>query len=90
MVRDLVGTVQQQKAEMGVFICMTPPTPGMKEVAQKSGAYEWPITGKRYPRVQIITVDELLAGKRPDMPTPFIPYQQARKLIDEHQLTLDV
>jgi DNA modification methylase len=29
MVRDLLGTVESQKAEMGVLILMVPPTPGM-------------------------------------------------------------
>jgi site-specific DNA-methyltransferase (adenine-specific) len=90
MVRDLVGTVDQQKAEMGVFISMREPTAGMQEVAQRSGIYEWPITGRRYPRIQILTVDDLLAGKRADMPTPFIPYQQAKRLVDDNQLALDL
>jgi hypothetical protein len=35
------------------------------------------MTGTGYPRVQIITVAELLAGKRPKMPTAILPYIQA-------------
>jgi DNA modification methylase len=84
MVRDLVGTVQQQKAEMGVFICMTPPTAGILEVVRKSGTYTWPISGRSYPKVQVLTVAQLLEGIRPQMPTPFLPYIQARRLVPEH------
>lgn len=90
MVRDLVGTVEQTKADMGIFICMTKPTPGMAEVARKSGDYVWPVDGRKFPKVQIITVDELLNGKRPNMPTPFLPYLQAQRLVDDNQLSLGI
>ena len=73
---------------MGIFICMTKPTPGMTEVARKSGDYVWPVDGRKFPRVQIVTVAELLDGKRPNMPTPFLPYLQAQRLVDDNQLTL--
>lgn len=89
MVRDLVGTVQQQGAEMGIFICMTTPTKGMVEVARKSGTYEWPQTDRRFPVVQILTVADLMAGKKPDMPTPFMPYIQAKPLVKKAPALFD-
>ncbi|HXH58428.1 DNA methyltransferase [Iamia sp.] len=90
MVRDLVGTVEQERADMGLFLCMTPPTAGMIEVARRSGDYRWPVDGRTFPKVQIITVDDLLAGKRPMMPTPYLPYLQARRLVDDNQLALGI
>ena len=39
---------------------------------------------------QIITVADLLAGKRPDMPTPFLPYIKARRVHTSEQLGLGV
>lgn len=84
MVRDLVGTVQQQNAEMGVFVCLAEPTPGVHEVARRSGSYIWPVSGRSYPKVQVITVAQLLAGQSPQMPTPFLPYIQARRLVPDH------
>ncbi len=78
MVQELVGAVHQHKGDMGIFICMTPPTKGMVEVANHSGSYEHPLTGARYPRVQIITIAELLDGKRPKMPTAILPYVKAK------------
>lgn len=78
MVQSLAGAVQQHRAEMGVFVCMTTPTRGMQEVADKSGSYVNAMSGTAYPKVQILTVAELLAGKRPKMPTPILPYVQAK------------
>jgi hypothetical protein len=78
MVRDLVGTVEQQKAEMGVLIIAVPITKGMAEVAAKSGSYEAPLTRASYPKVQIITVPDLLAHKHPRMPTAIPPYVKAK------------
>jgi hypothetical protein len=77
MVRDLVGTVESQKAEMGVLITMEKPTPGMVEAANHSGTYTWPINGQRFPKVQIITVPELLNFQRPKMPPAMPPYISA-------------
>jgi DNA modification methylase len=91
MVRDLVGTVESQKAEMGVVITMVPPTPGMVEAANHSGTYTWPVNSQTFPKVQIITVPELLNFKRPKMPPPLRPYISAtrrKQAID--QPTLDM
>ena len=89
MVRDLVGTVEQEKADMGVFICLSEPTKGMVEVANGSGSYAWPVDGRTFPKVQLITITQLLAGQRPKMPTPYLPYMQAKRLtVDEDDPTL--
>jgi hypothetical protein len=78
MVRDLVGTVQRETAEMGVFITLGEPTRGMIEEARKSGTYESALTGQEYPKIQVISTAELLAGKRPEMPTVILPYIKAK------------
>lgn len=82
-VRDLAGTVQHENAEMGVYICLKAPTKGMVEAANHSGRFTSPVTGQTYPKVQIVTIEQLLNGDKPDMPTPFLPYVQARKLVQE-------
>jgi site-specific DNA-methyltransferase (adenine-specific) len=83
MVRDLAGTVLRQNAEMGLLITLTPPTKGMIEEVNHSGTYERELTGKSYPKLQIITVAELLEGKRPSMPEPINPYVQAKRRGEE-------
>ncbi len=82
-IRDLIGTVASERAAMGVFITMREPTKAMVEAAQHSGIFTWPINGQKYPRVQIITVKELLAGKRPQMPATLLPYFQAPRRYEE-------
>ncbi len=77
MVQSLVGAMGQAKAEMGLFLMLTSPTKGMKEVALHSGIYELPMTGTKYPKVQIVTVPDLLAGYGPNLPTAILPYIQA-------------
>lgn len=78
MVRDLAGTVDTQKAEMGVLIVQHPPTRGMLDAARHGGRYTHPANGQEFPRIQIITTDQLLAGERPVMPPVFAPYVQAK------------
>lgn len=83
-VRDLIGTIQSQRAAMGVFVCMQNPTKAMQEAANHSGLYVHPANGQKYPKVQIITVQELLDGKRPTLPPTLLPYFQAQKRVEKH------
>ncbi len=75
--RDLLGTVEGHKAQMGVLITMAKPTPGVKDVMDHGGTYTWPVNGQVYPKIQAITIRELLEGKRPLMPQMNLPYIQA-------------
>jgi len=79
MVRDLGGTIRTQKAEMGVLIINGTPTRGMIDEANHAGTYRHPAYTGVFPRVQIITIDDLLAGKKPNMPPTMLPYIQAAK-----------
>jgi hypothetical protein len=67
-VRDLKGVLEREKAAIGVLISMQEPTYPMKTEAVTAGFYESPLWGKKYPRVQLLTVAELLAGKKIEMP----------------------
>jgi len=62
VVRDLKGVVEREKAQIGVLITLQRPTRGMKEEAASSGFYKSPI-GKQYPKIQILTIEELFNGK---------------------------
>jgi adenine specific DNA methylase Mod len=66
MIRDLAHVVEREKAKIGVFITLARPTKPMSTEAIKSGYYET-LYGK-YPRIQILTVDELFAAKKPNIP----------------------
>jgi DNA modification methylase len=89
MVRDLVGTVESQGAEMGLLISLTAPTARMIEAANHSGIYTATAHGRTYPRVQIVTVEELLDGHRPQMPPTLAPYIAAQRVqADSGQMML--
>jgi len=62
-VRDLRGVVEREKAQIGVMISMEEPTKPMRTEAAKAGFYESPWDGKKYPRLQLLTVGELLSEK---------------------------
>ena len=66
-VRDLRGVVEREKAQIGVLISMRKPTKPMKVEAAGAGFYESP-WGTKHPRLQILTVADLLGGKGIDMP----------------------
>jgi site-specific DNA-methyltransferase (adenine-specific) len=65
-VHSLGGVIQREKAEMGVLISFERPTKPMREEAASAGFYDSP-WGK-HPRIQLLTVGELLDGKRIDYP----------------------
>jgi hypothetical protein len=68
MVRDLRGVIEREKADAGLFITLTPPTKPMQEEAAKAGFFDSPFGNKRHPRLQIMTVQSLLNGAKPDLP----------------------
>lgn len=88
MVRDLAGTVSAQQAELGVLITLETPTRGMVDAANHAGFYTHPANGQAYPAIQIITVPELLAGKKPNLPPMVNPYRQAQRLEPEYETEL--
>ncbi len=67
-VRDLRGVVEREKAQIGVFITLEEPTKPMRSEAASAGFYESPGWGKKYPRIQILTVAELLEGAQIQYP----------------------
>jgi site-specific DNA-methyltransferase (adenine-specific) len=76
MVRDLIGTVEAEEAELGLFVCLSDPTTGMREVTQKAGIVK--TAHGPFPRVQIITIRELLEGKRPNLPPYYVVEDDSR------------
>ena len=61
-VRDLRGVLDREKAEIGVLITMEKPTKPMLKEAAEAGFYSTEAWGK-FPRIQILTVAQLLEGK---------------------------
>lgn len=64
-VRDLLGAMTTQRAKMGVFVTMYK-TSAMESAAREAGSVE--AGGKLRRAIQIMTIEELLSGKKPDLP----------------------
>ncbi|MDP8238007.1 MAG: DNA methyltransferase [Candidatus Hatepunaea meridiana] len=69
-IRDLVGTVEREKAVIGVFITLEKPTSHMVREATSAGFYKTPFVRKPFPKIQLLTVEEILNGKQIDYPFP--------------------
>lgn len=66
MVRELVGTMKDQRASIGIFVSLAPTTKDMRDFASSFDDIE--IGGTMYPPVQIYTVGELMEGKKAKLP----------------------
>jgi len=90
-VRDLKGVLEREKAAIGVLISMQEPTSSMRTEAVTAGFYESALWGKKYPKIQLFTVEELLTGKKVEMPpmrqvgATFKKAPKVRKQKDEQQ-----
>ena len=67
-IHSLRGVVGREQAAIGVLISMLDPTGPMKEEAVTAGFFESKTWGKKYPKIQLLTIAELLAGKKIEMP----------------------
>jgi site-specific DNA-methyltransferase (adenine-specific) len=67
-VRDLLGVVESEKAAIGVLITMHETTKPMRTAAAAAGFYHSPWGRKQHPKIQILTIEELLGGAAIDMP----------------------
>lgn len=84
MVRALKGTIGRDNAAIGLFITLEEPTKEMKLVADTAGLWRSEVWKKDYPKIQILTISDLLAGKKPQLPPFVMPtYQQAPKVVGE-------
>lgn len=68
-IATLKGDAEREKADGGVLITLEEPTRPMRQEAIEAGSYTIPYApGKEFPRIQILTVKDLLGGKRPEAP----------------------
>lgn len=65
-IRDLIGAMTNQRSKLGIFITLHQPTKAMERAAREAESIE--AGGKLIPRVQICTIERLLAGHKPKLP----------------------
>ena len=62
---------QREKAEFGILICYDTAqriTPAMQREILAAGKYQHPLLNREDDRLQVVTINELFAGKRLDLP----------------------
>jgi site-specific DNA-methyltransferase (adenine-specific) len=79
-IRDLVGTVQREQAAIGVLLTLVSPSDEMTLEATRAGFYRATWDGQAYPRIQILTIEEVLAGKKIAMPLEIESLQRAQRI----------
>ena len=67
-VRDLKGAMAREQAQMGIFITLKPPTRQMVQEAISAGFYAPEHFRNPFPCVQILTIEDLLAGAKAQYP----------------------
>ena len=91
LIRDLKGTVDREKAALGLFITLENPTRDMRTEAVSAGFYHSDVWQRDYPKIQIRTIQDLLNGNIFDLPPHPSMYQAAQRVrrSEGKQSTLD-
>jgi site-specific DNA-methyltransferase (adenine-specific) len=84
IIRDLIGTVDDEKAAIGLLITLHKPTSGMVKGAVHANFYHSPLWNKSFPRIQIRTIQELLIeGKGFDLPPQVTTLKKAERIKEQ-------
>jgi hypothetical protein len=87
-VRDLRGVLDRENAQIGVLLSMEKPTKPMRAEAASAGFYKSPWRNEPYQKLQILTIEELLTGKRIDCP-PLgqvnVTFKKAQKIKEKQE-----
>lgn len=83
MIRDLKGVLEREGALIGIFITLKEPTTPMIQEAAAAGFYTNDYGG-RCPKIQILTIEELFDGKKPNIPL-IIPNAVFKEAAEEYE-----
>jgi hypothetical protein len=88
-IRDLKGVLEREQAELGALITLQEPTQPMRVEAAEAGWYDSP-WGTRHPRVQILTISELLENKEISLPPSKVnvTFKKAEKINNSNNINL--
>lgn len=88
-IATLKGDIEREKAQAGVFTTLEEPSSQMRQEAVQTGDFKDDYSHKEYPKIQIITIKELLLGRKPNLPQSYKPYYkeaQPRQRENNHNL----
>ena len=92
MIRDLRGTIERERADIGIFLTLTPPTKPMTSEAAAAGQFE--MDGfSPVPRIQIVSIEDALALRDRSVRLPARrddTFKKARRESNSSQGALDL
>lgn len=83
-IRDLRGVIERDNAPIGVLITLENPSRDMDKESVSAGFYMSDLWQQKYPRLQILTIEDLLAGKTVQMPPAYSAFKKAER-VKKHQ-----
>ena len=87
-IATLRGDMSREKAELAILITLEPPTGPMIREAKGAGQYIHETMGRSYDRIAIMTVEEVLAGTRLNIPMSLEVLKAAQRTADDKQQQL--
>ena len=84
-IATLKGDIEREKADCGILVTLEPPTKPMIQEAVDAGSFEVIFGNKfEFPKIQILTIEEILKGKQPNLPYGLTkPYYKEAKAVEE-------
>ena len=79
-IRDLKGVVEREKAALGLFISLDEPTRDMRAEEASGGFYQSDVWQRDFPKIQLRTITDLLAGRNFDLPPRQPMYRPAERV----------
>lgn len=80
-IATLKGDVERDKADGGLFITLEEPTKPMRDEAVGAGSFSVNWSKDEFPKIQIVTIKDLLTGIQPKHPLWSMPYYKEAKTI---------
>lgn len=79
-IRELRDVVSRQKGAVGIFITLEEPTDEMIKEVKVTDPYISPRWKAEYPKIQILTIEQLLKGEHPKIPPIVSLFQEALRV----------
>lgn len=80
VIRDLRGVLDREHAAVGVLITLEPASSEMNKEAVSTGFYESQLWQQKFPRLQILSIEDLLRGAVVKMPPPYSAFKKAQRV----------
>jgi len=79
-IRELRDVITKQKAAMGIFLTLEEPTSEMVKEVESTDPYISILWKHEFPKIQILTIQQLLQGEHPNTPPTVNLFQEAQQV----------